>query len=107
MKTSGILYLIFGLIVVAGAILHIAEWALSPYLFSAGAAGLIVLKIKALKSASSNHFRIRRLHNIQAFAAVLLVASAYLMFIGSNFWALTLILSAVFDLVVAFRMPEE
>ncbi len=106
-KTSGLLYIIFGVLVVAAAVLHIVEQDFAPYMFSVGAAGLIILKIISLKNAPAPDFRIRRLNNIQAIAAVLLVVAAYLMFIKSNFWALALILSAVFDLVVVFRMPEN
>jgi hypothetical protein len=106
-KVSGLLYLLFGVLLVAGAALHIAEKAFAPYIFSVGAVGLIVLKVNSLKNAPISDFRVRRLNNIQAIAAVLLILSAYLMFVKNNFWALALIISAVFDLVVVFRMPED
>ncbi len=108
-KLSGLLYLVFGTLLVAGAALHIAEKTFAPYVFSVAAAGLIVLKILSLKNTNTSKadFRVRRLNNIQAIAAVLLIFSAYLMFVKNNFWALALILSAIFDLVVVFRMPED
>ena len=93
-----------GVLLVVSAALHIAKIAIAPYLFSVAAAGFIIIRI--LNPVKGDNFRIRRMQGMQAIAAVLLIASAYFMLTGSNLWALTLIISAVIELVVIFRIPK-
>ena len=66
-----------GLLVLAGAVLFLTHWAVAPYLFAAGAAGIAVcyltLPVKDLD------FRRRRLHRFNVFRVdPLLERSRYL-----------------------------
>lgn len=105
MKYKNFLYPFFGLILIASTIAFILAVQYAPYAFAVGAAGIIFLRIRNLNH--SDNFRIRRLNKIFAFSTVLLIATTYLMFINHRAWAITLILSAIFDLIVSLRMPKE
>ncbi len=105
-KAKNYLYLLSGIILVIGAVSQIMKYPYAFYVFVAGVAGLIVLKILNLTSTVDN-FRLRRLQRIQGIGALLLLGSAYLMYIGNNAWALALILSAIFDLIIVFRTPDK
>lgn len=104
-KTKDIIYFLSGIIVVAAAITHILNFPYATYAFAVGAVGIIYLRVTNLNS--SENFRIRRLNKILAFSTILLIASGYLMFIKHNAWAVTLLLSAIFDLIVSYRMPKQ
>ena len=104
-KTLSFLYLIFGLLSVAGVIMAIIgkEYAYIP--FSIGTLIMVILRIATFRR--SEDFRIKRLQNMQIISSLLLVLTAYLMFRGQNAWAITLIISAIFDLVSNIRMPSD
>ena len=61
-QIRSIIFGVAGLLVLAGAVLFLTHWAVAPYLFAAGAAGIAVcyltLPVKDLD------FRRRRLHRI-------------------------------------------
>ena len=80
-------------------------FAYIPYLFSIGA----VLSIfgRVLTLPQSDDFRVRRLNNMLAVSAVLIIGSAYLMFKGENLCILTLFISAFIDIYTSFRYPKE
>ncbi len=104
-KKLDYLHLISGVIVVASTIAYIANIPYATYSFCLGAIGMIVCKIIGTKK--SDDIRIRRLQKIQAFGAMLLIGTAYLMFINHKAWVIPLVLSAAFDLIVSYRMPKE
>ena len=76
-----------------------------PYIFSVGATLSIIGRLLTLPQ--SDDFRVRRLNNMLAVGAVLVVVSAYLMFKGENLCILTLFISAFLDLYTSFRYPKE
>lgn len=80
-------------------------FAYIPYLFSIGAALSIIGRVLTLPQ--SDDFRVRRLNNILAVSAVLIIGSAYLMFKGENLCILTLFISAFIDIYTSFRYPKE
>ena len=80
-------------------------FAYIPYLFSVGAALSIIGRVLTLPQ--SDDFRIRRLNNMLAVSAVLIIGSAYLMFKGENLCILTLFISAFIDIYTSFRYPKE
>ena len=120
-----ILYSIAAILTFAGIILHVFFYyrlqqlflfAPMPkallvhadvFVFALGVVGLFALKALTFKRATQ--FRERRLQNIQILAAFLLLGSAALMFFFPvrNYWAIALLISALFDLVVIFRMPQK
>ena len=106
MKKQTLLHIMFfvGYIcVVSGAAIQLFELSFAPYIFSLGAALVIIFRF--LTVSPSSDLRIKRLNKMLAISAVLLVVSAYFMFTGSNLWALTLIIATIFDLVISFRFP--
>lgn len=80
-------------------------FAYIPYLFSIGAALSIFGRVLTLPQ--SNDFHVRRLNNMLAVSAVLIIGSAYLMFKGENLCILTLFISAFIDIYTSFRYPKE
>lgn len=76
-----------------------------PYIFSAGAAFSIIGRLLTLPQ--SDDFRVRRLNNMLAVSAVLVLISAYLMFKEENLCILTLCISAFIDIYTSFRYPKE
>lgn len=104
-RIKNFLYFAFGLVAIGGAIGYIFDMPNSVYVYGTGAIGLITFRILTLKN--STNFRIRRLHAILAISSLLMLATAYLMYIQNNAWAITLILAALFDLLVSLRTPKE
>ena len=80
-------------------------FAYIPYLFSIGATLSIIGRILTLPQ--SDDFRVRRLNNMLAISAILVIGSAYLMFKGENLCILTLFISAFIDIYTSFRYPKE
>ena len=80
-------------------------FAYIPYLFSVGAALSIIGRVLTLPQ--SDDFSVRRLNNMLAVSAVLIIGSAYLMFKGENLCILTLFISAFIDIYTSFRYPKE
>lgn len=76
-----------------------------PYIFSVGATLSIFGRLLTLPQ--SEDFRVRRLNNMLAVSAVLVLISAYLMFKGENIAILTLFISAFIDIYTSFRYPKE
>ena len=80
-------------------------FAYIPYLFSVGAVLSIIGRVLTLPQ--SDDFRVRRLNNMLAISAVLIIGSAYLMFKGENLCILTLFISAFIDIYTSFRHPKK
>ena len=80
-------------------------FAYIPYLFSIGATLSIIGRILTLPQ--SDDFRVRRLNNMLAVSAILIIGSAYLMFKEENLCILTLFISAFIDIYTSFRYPTD
>ncbi len=76
-----------------------------PYIFSIGATFSIIGRLLTLPQ--SDNFRVRRLNNMLAVSAVLVLISAYLIFKNENIAILTLFISAFIDIFTSFRYPKE
>ena len=103
---NNILFVLAVLLILIGTILQIIKVELAPYIFSTGAFILFLLRI-IFPSLNRDDFRQKRLHKIQFISSVLLLLSAYFMFVGNNNWALSLFLAAIFDWIVILRTPKE
>ena len=93
--------------VLIGAILPVLQFRINdiliaPFIFSLGVAG--VLTGRYMQPMASDDFRIKRLRIQQFISSSLLVVSAYLMFVEDGRWALSLLIAAMIELVVALRM---
>ena len=80
-------------------------FAYIPYIFSVGASLSIIGRLLTLPQ--SDDFRVRRLNNMLAVSAILVLVSAYLMFKGENMAILTLFISAFIDIYTSFRYPKQ
>lgn len=105
-KTGSILYGVGYVSIIAATLVYIlAEWYPAVYVFAVAAAVTVVGRYLTLPSA--DNWRVRRLNNMLAISAILLIATAYLMYTGTNIWAITLIIAAFIDLFTSFRYPKE
>lgn len=104
-KARTILFNIAAVLVLVGAGLYLTQWALAPYLFAVGAAGVAVsyltLPVKDLD------FRRRRLHRFNVFAGLLMIVASGLMFSHRPEWVLCLTISAILQVYTAFVTPKE
>ena len=111
MKKYGFLLYAIGYIIIIVAVVGFifnpigSLFAYIPYLFSIGATLSIIGRILTLPQ--SDDFRVRRLNNMLAVSAILIIGSAYLMFKGENLCILTLFISAFIDIYTSFRYPKE
>ncbi|MDR3705913.1 MAG: hypothetical protein P4L28_08430 [Paludibacteraceae bacterium] len=105
LKIKNYLYLFFGIIVILSIVAFIYSQQFALYTYAAGALGMTILRVSSLSSAKDS--RVRRLNNIQALSAILLLGAAYLMYIKFYGWLIAIVISAVIDLYVSFRMPSE
>lgn len=104
-KTKNLLYLASGIITAVGALANMLNIEYSFYAFALGALGIILIRVTNL--SDSSNIRIRRLYRIQAMGTILLIPAGYFMFRHNNAWVICLLLSAVFDLIVSYRMPKD
>lgn len=107
-KSGSTLYMIGSLLVFVATLVYVVasdnitlqEYV--PWVFSAGVIIDIVGRMMTLPPLKN--FRVRRLNNIQAISSILLIASAYFMFIGRHYCILTILLSAIMDLWYSYRI---
>ncbi|MBB3187040.1 hypothetical protein [Microbacter margulisiae] len=107
-KRTQILKGIYGLgyiLLIIGTILYFEKQAVAPFLFSLGAVFLLVVRI--ILPIDSVNFKTKRLNTIHAFATLILLASAYGMFVHYYLWIAGLCLSTLIDLYVSFRLPKH
>jgi hypothetical protein len=107
-QRTTILQLLYGvgyLLLMVGTILYFSEYKVAPYIFSLGAVCLIVVRV--VLPIDQSDFRTKRLNKIHAFATLVLVASAYGMFIHHYLWLAGLLVSTILDLYISFRLPKK
>lgn len=107
-KKMLVMQLIYGLgyvLLIIGTILFYEKQMVAPYLFSLGAVFLLVIRV--VLPIDSSNFRTKRLNMIHAFATLVLLATAYAMFIRYYLWIAGLLLSTLIDLYVSFRLPKN
>ncbi|MDR2472770.1 MAG: hypothetical protein LBD53_04285 [Tannerella sp.] len=80
-------------LVLLGAVLYLSHWFYVPYIFAVGAAGVALV---FLTTPTANlDFRQKRLHRINVFAGISLVASSVFMFRGETSWVVFLLIAAL------------
>ncbi|MDR1678591.1 MAG: hypothetical protein LBR81_02325 [Prevotellaceae bacterium] len=95
------LYLFFGAAAIAGVVAYIMEQPYALYCYAIGAIGMTAVRITTLSHSAD--VRARRQNRIQAFSALLLLGSIYLMYIEHKAWIIPIFISAVLDLTFSFR----
>lgn len=100
-----ILFNCAALLVLAGAILQLTQWAVAPYLFAVGAAGIAVcyltIPVKGLG------LRERRLHRFNVFAGLLMIFASGLMFSARKEWVICLTIAAILQVYTAFASTPD
>jgi hypothetical protein len=104
------IFIIGAILVLIGAILPIFQIRLNdiliaPFVFSLGVVGVLIGKY--MQPIQGDDSRMKRFRFQQFIVSCLFVASAYLMFTEDKRWVLTLLIAAIIDLVILFRMPKE
>jgi hypothetical protein len=100
-----ILYAAGYILLMLSTIFYFSQLKVAPYLFSVGVVLLVVVRV--ILPIDSSDFKKKRLNKIHAFATLVLVASAYGMFIHHYLWLAGLLLSTAIDLYVSFRLPKQ
>lgn len=101
-----ILFVVGSLLLLVGAGSYITHWALSPYLFTAGA--VLVCIAQFFTHPAGNSATLKRLHRQQVLGAVLLVLAGVFMFTThGNEWIVCMTIAAFIQLYTSFRIPNE
>ena len=100
LKSLSILYYIGMGLVFAGIIMQLGHIEKAHWIFAAGV--LPILGVRCYNRAVSTSDR-ARLNTILVVSALFLVASAYIMFIGRNYWFVGVLISALIDIYTSFR----
>lgn len=109
-KTIATATLLLGYATLAsGTIMNIANLLtntqIPTYLYIAGVALIAIYRILTVKR--DGDFRIKRLNTLEATSTLLLIASAYCLYIAKNVWVLLLLLALAIDIIITFRYPRN
>jgi hypothetical protein len=102
-----ILFIIGGTLTIIGALAELFNVIYAPYLFSLGAAILIVIQAMNAFDKNKVDYREQRLARSGLFTSLLLVLAAYLMFTHSNSWVVAVLIYALSSLFYSFRGKME
>lgn len=104
-KIRSIIFGISGLLVLAGAILYITHWTIVPYIYAVGVAGIALSYLTTpIKHLS---LRLRRLHNFNVIAGLLMIVSSGFMFNNRSEWIICLTIATILQVYTAFITPKE
>lgn len=103
-KIKHIFFQISAILITVAAGLHIFQFNIAKYLMIVGAAGFAAIVFTS--PYSGNSIKGKRIFNLQIFAAILIVVSAYLMFTNTGYWAVTLLVAALLTLYCSFMLPR-
>ena len=93
-------------LVLAGAVLQITQWSVSPYIYVLGA--LMFSYVQVMSRYDGKNLIIRRLRRQQILGAMLLVFAGVLMFVSRhNEWILCLSIAAFLQVYTVFRISAE
>lgn len=106
-KTRKIVFVIAGILTLAGAVLYISsiQWEYTPYVYAVGCAGIAVVYLT--NSFQDKNTREKRLQVFLIVAGLLLVISSYLMFHNNQEWIICVLISAILQLYAAFTIPKS
>ena len=120
-KTQSVIFLIGGLLMVAGAGMALFRVGAAPWVFIPGV--VMFVSMQMLQRYDGSNLNIRRLRRFVLLSDVLLIASALLMYaqagnpfhldqityvqyIGNN-WVVTLLIAALIQLFTSYRIGKE
>lgn len=92
--------------VLVGSATYITGWSYSPYIFTVGAAFVVLAQLNSPLKTSNKI--LKRLRIQQLFGGIaLLLAGAFMFTTRGNEWIACLAIAAVLELYTAFRIPQE
>lgn len=105
-KIKDIVFQLSAIAVVIGAALPIfvqESWV--PYVFTAGAVGMSLVRL--LSPYRGNNYRLRRLVLMELLGTLMLLFASYIMFRGGYDWVVLLAVSAFLQLYTSLIIPRE
>ena len=105
-KLQQTIYILGGILLVAGAALYITRWAWVPYMYTIGA--FMFGAMQMLDRYTGRNLVLRRLRRQQLLGAIALMLTGVLMFTCKhNEWIMCLLVGCLVELYTAFRIPQE
>lgn len=101
-RLQSISYILGTLLLLVSAVLVMEHIRYGTYLFAIGASMVILNKL--WNQYRGDDFRLKRMNRYQLFSAILLVGCSYLQFHDQNSWVVLLLIVAVLELFVSFRI---
>lgn len=95
--------LVASLFVLVGVGMKFADISSAVYLFSVGVLGLFVLQIMYAVETKDAPLQVKRIAGLMFVATVMLGLGAYLMFVGSGYWVVMVLLYALISFYLSFR----
>ena len=105
-KIQQAIYILGGILLVAGAALYITRWAWVPYMYITGS--FMFAAMQMLDRYTGKNLVLRRLRRQQLLGAIALMLAGVLMLACKhNEWILCLLVGCLVELYTAFRIPHE
>jgi phosphatidylserine synthase len=103
-KTKSIIFQISAIVILLAAIVYSFHPIIAKYAMILGVAGYASTTFTS--PYPGKDIRGKRLFNISIFAVLLMVVSAYLMFVDMSQWVITLLIAAVLTLYCSIILPR-
>lgn len=105
-KIQQAIYILGGILLVAGAALYITRWAWVPYMYITGS--FMFAAMQMLDRYTGKNLVLRRLRRQQLLGAIALMLAGVLMLACKhNEWILCMLVGCLVELYTAFRIPQE
>ena len=105
-KIQQAIYILGGILLVAGAALYITRWAWVPYMYITGS--FMFSAMQMLDRYTGKNLVLRRLRRQQLLGAIALMLAGVLMLACKhNEWILCMLVGCLVELYTAFRIPQE
>ena len=105
-KIQQAIYILGGILLVAGAALYITRWAWVPYMYITGS--FMFAAMQMLDRYTGKNLVLRRLRRQQLLGAIALMLAGVLMLVCEhNEWILCMLVGCLVELYTAFRIPQE
>lgn len=105
-KLYSFIYMLGGIMLVAGAALYITKWVWAPYIYIAGS--LMFGAMQMMDRYTGTNWIVRRLRRQQIVGAIALMLTGVLMLVCKhNEWILCMLVGCLMQLYTAFRIPQE
>ena len=105
-KLYNYIYILGGIMLVAGAALYITKWVWAPYVYIVGS--FMFGAMQMLDRYAGKNWVLRRLRRQQILGAIVLMLAGMLMLVCKhNEWMVFLLVGCILQLYTAFRIPQE